>query len=67
MAELPVAPATVVDVGAGDGRVTEAVVGEAVAEIHLVEPSAELLRQAGGPRRSSSRPSGPGAVSSSAG
>jgi trans-aconitate methyltransferase len=41
-----VSPSTVVDVGAGDGRVTSAVVDRAVREIHLIEPSADLIGQA---------------------
>ncbi|MDY7105227.1 MAG: class I SAM-dependent methyltransferase [Actinomycetota bacterium] len=40
------APARVLDIGCGDGRVTAAVVGPATGQVTLVEPSAELLSTA---------------------
>lgn len=43
-----VRPASVVDVGCGDGRVTVSVLADGVSEIHLVEPSGEMLSQAVG-------------------
>jgi SAM-dependent methyltransferase len=39
-------PASVVDVGCGDGRVTAATLGTATTELTLVEPSGELLASA---------------------
>ncbi|MEO1061371.1 MAG: class I SAM-dependent methyltransferase [Actinomycetota bacterium] len=41
-----VAPASVLDVGCGDGRVTAAVVGPGTISVDLVEPSGELLTAA---------------------
>lgn len=39
-------PTVVADLGCGDGRVTEATTHDEVGQIHLIEPSAELLERA---------------------
>lgn len=41
-------PASVLDIGCGDGRVTSAVLGPATERVDLVEPSAALLAAAAG-------------------
>jgi len=39
-------PATVLDIGCGDGRITAAVLGSSTSQVDLVEPSTELLESA---------------------
>ena len=52
-------PATVLDVGCGDGRVTAGVLGPWTRSVDLVEPSRELLARAAAPSRASRTTSGP--------